>query len=74
MNILHKFLSWSFTNANDKRELVFKKEALRQRMLNVHMIDTELERGFCEMRNFFRYGDGYFYSLKLGKEGQKCLH
>ena len=67
MNILRKFLSWSFTNANDKRELVSKKEALRRRLLNVHMIDTELERGFCSMQNFFRYGDGYFYSLKLGK-------
>ena len=45
-----------------------QKTKIAQRMWNIHLIDTELERGFCEMRNFFRYGDGYFYSLKLKKE------
>jgi len=67
MNILRAFLRRSFKNTNHARRLISKKEALRQRLLNVHMIDTELERGFCSMRNFFRYGDGYFYSLRLGK-------
>ena len=44
-----------------------KKTKIAQRMWNIHLIDTELERGFCAMRNFFRYGGDYFYGLKLKK-------
>lgn len=62
---LRKFLSWCYKNANDRRVLVLnKKQALRQRLLNVHMIDTELERGFCVLKDYTRYGDWWVNCLK----------
>ena len=64
--VLRKFLSWCYKNADDRRELVLrKKTALRNRLLYVHDIDTEIERGFCTMNCYFRYGGGYFYGLDL---------
>ncbi len=64
--VLRKFLSWCYKNADDKRELVLrKKTALRNRLLYVHDIDTEIERGFCTISTHFRNGLGYFYALNL---------
>ena len=46
--MLRKFLSWCYKNADDKRELVLRKrETLRQRLLNLHVVDNELDGDFC---------------------------
>ena len=37
MMLLRKFLSWSYKNANDKREL-----NIRERMMRIHEIDSRL--------------------------------
>lgn len=48
-----------------------QKINIAQRMWNIHLIDTEIERGFCAMKSFFKLGGDYFYSLKLKKEDIK---
>ena len=38
---LRKFLSWSYKNSDDKRELAFiKKQALRQRLRDILTLDN----------------------------------
>ena len=59
MNMLRSFLGWSYKNANDRRRL-----DLRQRALNIHMRDTELERGLCMLKEYVRYGDFWYNCLK----------
>ena len=45
---LQKFLSWCYKNADDKRELaLMKKQALRQRLFNLHVIDNEIPGSHC---------------------------
>ena len=55
---LRTFLSWSYTNANDRRVLI------RQRNYNVHLIDNELERGFCMLKEYVKGGDFWYNCLK----------
>ena len=46
MKRLHKFLSWSFTNARDIRKL-----ELRERMIKIHEADSEISKPhafFCD--------------------------
>lgn len=62
MNRLRWFLSWSYKNANDSRKL-----RLRRRMLNIHNIDTEMERGFCMLKMYTKYGK-YWYNCVTSPE------
>lgn len=55
---LRKFLQWSYTNADDRRLLI------RRRLKNIHLIDTELERGFCTLKEYVKQGDYWYNCLK----------
>ena len=41
-----------------------KKQKLRQRMRNIHLIDTEMERGFCVLKNYVKQGDYWYNCVK----------
>ena len=42
---------------------------IAQRMWHIHLIDTELERGLCQLKLNVKYGYDYFYGLML-KRGE----
>ena len=44
-----------------------KKTKIAQRMWNVHIIDSELERGFCVLKEYVKYGD-YWYNCTKSPE------
>ena len=62
MSILRAFLRHSFKNTAE-----FRKLRLRQRMMKIHMIDTELERGFCMLRQYTKYG-AFWYNCITNPE------
>ena len=44
-----------------------RKTKIAQRMWNIHMIDTEIERGFCTLKVYFKHGQGWLNGLKKKK-------
>ena len=65
MNVLRKFLSWSYKNANNKREL--RRNALRNRLQYVWSIDNQIERGFCFISQYLKHGD-FWYQCEVSPE------
>ena len=65
MNTLRWFLSWSYKNANDRREL--RRNALRNRLYNVWTIDNERERGHCFTTQYLKYGP-FWYQCQVSPE------
>jgi len=62
--MLRNFLRWCYKNANDKRELKLnKREELSRRLHRVWTIDNELERGFCVLKQYTKYGDAWVNSI-----------
>ena len=44
-----------------------RKTKIARRMEVVHMIDNEIERGFCALKVYFKHGQGWLNGLRKMK-------
>ena len=44
-----------------------RKTKIARRMWNIHMIDHEIEYGFCALNVYFKYGQGWLNGLRKMK-------